>query len=73
MSGDLGSATVLLCLLTGCGVRLWRWLTGQHSPRGKQASVAFQNVRVSVRRPAVDAPVESEADETRSKDVPLLP
>lgn len=72
MTSDLGAAMAVLCLVTGCCVRSWRWITGQHSPRGKQKSSAVHQVRVAVRRPAIDVPVESDAAATRPNDDPLL-
>ena len=69
---DLRADLVVLCLVTGCGVRLWRLVTGQNTHKGKQVSVASQNLRVSVRRPAIDVPVESDAAETRPNDDPVL-
>lgn len=72
MTGDLGTAIAVLCLLAGCGVRLWRWITGQHPPRGKNGATAAQQIRLAVRRPAVDVPVDSEGRVARPNDDPLL-
>lgn len=72
MTGDLGTAIAVLCLLAGCAVRLWRCITGQHQPRGKNVATVAHQIRLAVRRPAVDVPVESDGRVARPNDDPLL-
>ncbi len=59
-----------VCFGTGCGVRLWRWFAGPRNP--KLQSGSDQRVRLQVRRPAVDVPVECQPS-GRSDHDPVLP
>ncbi len=72
MIGEGASILVLACFVVGCGVRLWRWSHGEPGAHAKRASAA-DHVRLSVRRRALDVPVEGIEGAPSMADDPLLP
>ena len=72
MMGDLATSVLLLCFVAGCVVRVSRAVGGQRRGKAKDGTQAEQRVRLLVRRPAVDMPVEGMRANRPDHD-PLLP
>jgi len=72
MMGDLAMSMLLICFVAGCAVRVSRAVRGQRRGKSKDGAQAEQRVRLLVRRPAVDVPVEEARTNQPDRD-PLLP
>lgn len=73
MIGGFGGLLLWVCFLVGCGVRLWRVVNGSASRTDGRARLEVARLSATVRRPAVDVPVEGAGRERPPAGDPLLP
>lgn len=73
MIGDLTGLVLSVCFLAGCAVRVWRAMNGSASRTDSRARVAEARLRATVRRPAVEVPVDGAELARPPAGDPLLP
>ncbi len=72
MIRGLGTLVLAICFVIGCAVRLWQWSQGPGQTKRGHARTGDERVRIAVRRPAVDVPVDGVSAKPRDDD-PLFP
>ena len=69
---EVTMSIVVTCFVAGCAVRIWHFILDPRSSNDRQSAMQESRMRLAVRRPAVDAPVEGFGTGRKPDDDPAL-